>query len=89
MRRSSELLPAVRARNNESSLVSLQPLYRGNVAMDISIGKYTRSKLVTQQLHNADHIELERNRGHRLVTDNQSAFDPRRLVPVSSYFIFH
>jgi hypothetical protein len=58
MRRSSELLPAVRALNNERTMAPLRPLYRGNVAMDISIGKDTRSNIVTQQLRKADDTEL-------------------------------
>jgi hypothetical protein len=53
--------------------------------MDISISKDTRSNLVTQQLRKAEDIQAGRSRGHRFVTDSQSAFDLRRLVPVSSY----
>jgi hypothetical protein len=56
--------------------------------MEISSGKDTKSNLVTQQLGKADDIESERNRSHRLVTDSQSAIDPQRLVPVSSYVLF-
>ena len=48
--------------------------------MEISSGKDTKSNLVTQQLGQADDIESERNRSHRLVT---TANQP--LIPSVSF----
>jgi hypothetical protein len=50
--------------------------------MDTSIGKDTRSNVVTQQLRKADEIDLDRNRSHRFVIDSQSAFGPRLICSI-------